>query len=378
MIKIKEVTTKSELKKFVKFPLKLYKNCQNYVPPLTGDEINNFNPKKNLSYTYSETKLWIAYNEEGKVVGRLGGLINFAYNEKTNTNILRFNHFDVIDDFEVSKALFKELLAWGREKQCSDIMGPIGFNDFDHQGFLIEGFDQPGMFITIYNYPYYLEHLAKLGFEKKVDWFEYKIGVPDKLEPRIEKVCAFLERRGIRILELKNKKHLWKYIYKAFDTYNDAFAPLFGTVKLPEKQIEAFVKQYMPLLDLDLVFIVVNDKDDVVGFGVCMPSFAEASKKAKGRLFPFGFIHFLKAIKKSKIMDMYWIAVQPEYQKLGVNALILAQAVKVAKQKGIEFAETGPELEENFAVRSQWNNFDSELIRKRRCFTVNINNLNVK
>ncbi len=372
MITIKEVVTKSDIKKFVKFPLKLYKDSKNFIPPLTGDEINSFNPKKNYSYTYGETKLWLAY-KDGEIVGRIAGLINFAYNKKTESNILRFNHFDVIDDIEVSKALFNELVAWGKEKQCTDIMGPIGFNDFDHQGFLIEGYDQPGMFITIYNHPYYIEHLEQLGFIKKVDWVEYKIGVPKEIDPRIEKVCTFLEKRGIRCLKLKNKKHLMQYIYKAFDTYNDAFAPLFGTVRLPKEQIDRIVKQYLPLLDLDLVFVVVNDKDDVIAFGVCMPSFAEASKKTNGKLFPFGFIHFLKAIKKSKIMDMYWIAVHPTYQKLGVNALILAEAIKAAKKKGIEFAETGPELEENFAVRSQWNNFDAELIRKRRCFTININ-----
>lgn len=376
MITIKEVKTKKDLKKFVKFPLSLYKDNEYYVPPLTGDEINMFTPSKNYSYHYCDTKQWLAY-KDGKIVGRLAGLRNHAYNEKTNTNMLRFNHFDVIDDIEVTKALFKELLAWGKEHNCSDIIGPNGFNDFDHQGLLIEGYDVPGLFITIYNHPYYLKHLEQLGFTKKLDWVEYKIKVPQEVDPRITKVCAFLERRGIKLVEFKNKKHLWEYIYKAFDIYNKAFAPLFGTVELPREQVTEFAQQYMPLLDLDLVFIVTNEKDEVVGFGLCMPSLSQASRKAKGKLFPFGFIPFLKALKHPKAMDMYLIAVHPDYQKLGVNALILAQAVKVAKAKGIEYAETGPELEENNAVRTQWDNFDAELVRKRRLFTININDLDL-
>lgn len=376
MIIVKEVTTKRELKKFMKFPLGLFKGNDNYVPPLTSDEINTFIPEKNYSYHYCDTKLWLAY-KDNKIVGRLAGLRNHAYNKKTNTNMMRFNHFDVIDDIEVSKALFKELLKWAKETECTDVIGPNGFNDFDHQGLLIEGFDVEGLFFTIYNHPYYIKHLEALGFSKKLDWVEYKISVPQEVDPRITKVCTFLERRGIKLLKFENKKHLWKYIYKAFDTYNEAFAPLFGTVELPREQVTEIAKQYMPLLDLDLVFIVVNDKDDVVGFGLCMPSLSKASKKAKGKLFPFGFIHFLKALKHPKVMDMYFIAVHPTYQKLGVNALILAEAVRVAKAKGIEYAETGPELEINEAVQSQWKDFDSELLRKRRLFGININDLKI-
>lgn len=365
---IKEVETKKDLKKFIAFPLELYKDNTNYIPAMSGDEANMFNREKNAAYEYCDSILILAYRDN-KVVGRLAGIINYTYNKKVENNYLRFSHFDVIDDFEVTKAMFNYIGKWGKEKGMNKFNGPLGFTDIDRQGLLIEGFDKIGMSITNYNYPYYVEHMEKMGFEKEVDHVEYLVNVPQKIDERVERVTnALLKRFNFKLLKFKKVKDILPYIYKAFDVYNEAFYALHGTVFLNKKQIDSIINQFVPFIDLDYVPIVVDKDDNVIGFAVLAPSLAKANRKAKGKMFPFGWYHLLKALHYNDTLEMYMIAIKPEYQGYGLNAILMHDVTRVAIEKGIKYAETGPELEENLKVRSQWDNYDAKIIRKRRCY----------
>jgi len=369
---IKEVKTKKDLNKFVRFPLSLYKDNENYIPALEADEKNMFNRENNAAYEYCESIEILAYRDD-KIVGRLAGIINHKYNEKINSKHLRFTHFDVIDDLEVTKAMFEYIGKWGKEKGMTEFNGPIGFIDIDRQGMLIEGFDKIGMSITNYNYPYYVEHMEKLGFKKDVDWVEYLVSIPQNLDPRIEKVqSALLNRFGFKLLKFKNLKEIMPYIYKAFDVYNEAFYALHGTVFLTKRQIDNLIKQFAPAINFDYVPIIVDKNDNVVGFAILAPSIAKASRKAKGRMLPFGWYHLLKALKHNDTLEMYLVAVKPEYQGFGLNAILMHDVTKCAIKNGVKYAETGPELEENYKVRSQWDNYNAEIIRKRRCYVKEI------
>ena len=367
-IVIKEVTTKRDLRKFIKFADDLYKDNEYYVPQLHSDIKGTFDRKRNGAYEYCDSVMILAY-KESKVVGRLVGIINYKYNEKVNEKHLRFTHFDVIDDIEVTKAMFEYIGNWGKEKGMDTFTGPLGFVDFDRHGLLTEGYDKMGLSITSYNYPYYIEHMEKLGFEKDVDNVEYLVKIPEKVDPRIERVKdAVLKRFDLKLKKFTKAKDILPYIYDAFEVYNEAFYALHGTVMLTDKQIDQFIKQYIGLVDLKYVPIIVDKNDKPVGFGVLVPSLAQACKKAKGKMFPFGWYHLLKALKKNDTLEMYLVAIKQEYQGFGLNSILMHDVTKCAIEDGIKFAETGPELETNMKVRSQWENYDAEIIRKRRCY----------
>ncbi|MDD3384039.1 MAG: hypothetical protein PHX46_04450 [Bacilli bacterium] len=374
-IEIKEVIGKRMLKEFIEFGNELYKGNDNYVYPLLFDEMNTFNPQKNPAYDYCKTILFLAY-KEGKIVGRICGLINDAYNKKMNIKHLRFNHYDVIDDIEVSKALFNAIAKWGKSYGMEDFDGPITFTDLDKQGMLMEGFEYPGMFITNYNYPYYVDHMQKLGFSKDVDWVEYKVDLPTKIDERIEKVASMLTNRyGFKLLKFKKFKDFEPYLYKAFDVYNEAFAPLHGVVEVTKKQIDALVNTFLKLINFDYVCVVLNNKDEVIGLSILAPSMNKAVNKAKGKLFPLGWYYILRNIKHFDVLDMYFVAIKPEYQSYGINSLMMLDATKMAIRDGVRYAETGPELEDNLKIQSQWKNFDAKIIRKRRCWIRKIEEL---
>jgi GNAT superfamily N-acetyltransferase len=368
MITIREVTTKGDWNVFHTFPIALYKDVPQYVPTLIFDEKWNFNPKKNPAYEYVETICFLAY-QEGKPVGRIAGLINHKLNAMKGTKILRFHRYDVIDDVAVSRALIDAVVSWGKEHGMEKIIGPIGFSDLDKQGLLVEGFEETGMFITLYNHPYYHEHLTQLGFGKEVDWVEYQITVPEQPDARIERLCDIaLKRNGYRLLEFSRKKDVIPYAWEMFYMYNDSFAQLYGFCPLSDGQIEMAIKQFISLVSLDYVYIVVDKENSVVGFGIMAPSFAQATKKSQGKLFPFGWYHILKAMKHHTVLDMYLIAVKPEYLGRGVNAVIINAGVKKAIENGVRFAETGPELEDNTNVQTQWKSFNVRQHKRRRCY----------
>lgn len=365
---VKEVKSRKDLKKFINFPKKLYKDNEYYVPTLNSDIKTMFNRKKNAAYEYCDSLLVLAY-KDNQVVGRVAAIVNDQYNKKINAKQLRFTDFDVIDDFEVTKAMFDYIGNWGKSKGMNEINGPLGFTDIDRQGMLIEGFDLLSMSITNYNYPYYVTHMEKLGLEKDVDHVEYQVQVPKTIDPRIERVKdAILRKFKYKLLKFNSVKEVKPYIYKAFDIYNEAFAKLHGTVWLNERQIDSTVKQFIGYIDLDYVPFIVDENDDVVGFAVLAPSISKALQKNKGKLFPFGWYSLLRAFKKSDVLEMYLIAVKPELQGYGLNSILMNEVTNVAIKNNIKYAETGPELEDNYSVRSQWDNYDAKIVRKRRCF----------
>ncbi len=371
-IEIREVKNKKDLKRWVDFPNKLYKDVPAYVPFLMIDELATFTKSKNPAYDFCETKLFLAY-KDGKIVGRIGALINNAANEKWGTNNLRFTRFDFIDDYEVSKALFDEAVKWGKERGFTKVIGPIGFTDLDHEGMLVEGFDELNMSITFYNHPYYIDHMEKLGLEKEVDWIEYQVMSPSKYDERLEKMSKFLqEKHGYELVTYNNRKVLKKDAYAAFKVIDVAFSRLFGTVPLTEGIIDKSIKDYIPLVNMKYICSIKKD-GKIVAFAVLVPSIAKALKKSNGRMLPFGMFRMLKALNgKNDVLEMFFIGVEPELQKQGLPAMIMNQIVKMCVDNGIHHCETGPELETNHHVLSLWKSFETRQHRRRRCWKKDI------
>ena len=368
-IEIKQVLTKKELWEWVRFPNKLYKDNEFFVPFLENDEFETFSEDVNPAYAFCKTKLFLAY-KDGKTAGRIAGLINRAYNKKWQKNAIRFTRFDFIDDFDVSRALFDAVVSWGKENGFNEIMGPIGFTDMDHEGMLVEGFDKLNMSITFYNHPYYLTHMEKLGLQKDIDWIEYKISVPEKPEERIERIANRIVEKGeYRAVTYTDRKVLYKEAFEAFSLIDVAFSKLYGTVPLTEAVIKNVIDGYIPLVNLDYICSVKDKDDKIVGFGVMVPSIAKALKKSNGKLFPFGIIRMLRALKgKNDTLEMYFVAVEPSLQMRGVPALIISTLLKNIIANGIKYCETGPMLETNTAVHSMWRHYDKEQHKRRRCF----------
>lgn len=372
-IEIREVTTKKDLKKWVDFPNKLYKQVPQYVPFLLADEMGTFSKDKNPAYDFCETKLYLAY-KDGAMAGRIGVLVNNAANEKWRTQTIRFTRFDFIDDFEVSKALFDKVVEWGKERGFNKVMGPIGFTDMDHEGMLVEGFDEFNMSITFYNHPYYIDHMQKLGLDKEVDWVEYQIKVPEKVDPKFEKMSQFLlKRNGYKLVEYTDRKVLIKEAYQAMKVIDEAFSKLFGTVPLTDKVIDDAIKNNISLVNLDYVCSVKDKDDNIIAFGLLVPSIAKALKKSNGRMFPLGVFRLLKALRgKNDTLEMYFIAVKPELQKKGIPAIIMNHILKNCVKNGVKICETGPELELNESVQSLWKDFDARHHKRRRCWQKSI------
>lgn len=374
-ITIKQVSTKKELHQFIRFNYKLYKDNAYSVPDLYDDMLNTFNKKKNAAFEFCEAEYFIAY-KDGKPVGRVAGIINHKANETWKKKEVRFGWIDFIDDLEVSSALIKAVEAWGKKKGMEDIQGPLGFTDFDAEGMLVEGFDQLSTMATIYNYPYYPEHMEKLGFEKDADWVEYKIYIPDAIPDKHKRISDLIQRKySLKIKKYTSAKKIAKdYGQAIFELMNEAYAPLYGFASLSQKQIDQYVKMYLPIVDLKMVTLITDEEDSLIAVGISMPSLSKALQKAHGRLLPFGWFHLLKALflKHSKVLDLLLVAVKPEYQNKGVNALLFSDLIPVYKKMGFEYAESNPELELNGKVQAQWEYFKTEQHKRRRAFTKKI------
>ena len=368
-VTIKQVKTKGDLKKFIDFPNKMYKKVEPYVPFMFSDEMATFTPKKNPGYEFCETKLFLAYRDK-KIVGRIAGLINHAANKKWGETAIRFTRFDFIDDFEVSSALFNEVVKWGKENGFNKIMGPMGFTDMDHEGMLIEGFDEMNLSITFYNYPYYITHMEKLGLIKDVDWVEYQIKVGEQKDEKFKKLTDYLmTRNGFELVEYTDRKVLAADAEEAFRLIDVAFSVLHGSVPLTDAIIAKVLADYIPIVNLKYICSIKDKEGRIAGFAVLVPSIAKALKKSNGRMLPFGLFRMLKALKgKNDTLEMYFVAVLPEYQSKGLPAIMMYQLTKMCVENGVKICETGPELEHNEAVRSFWKNFDSRQHRRRRCW----------
>lgn len=375
-VEIKKVTTKSELKRFIRFNYEFYKDNPYSVPDLYDDMLNTFSPKKNAAFEFCEADYFLALRD-GKIVGRVAAIINRRANETWNRKTVRFGWIDFINDMEVSTALIDTVKQWGKERGMTEIEGPLGFTDMDAEGMLVEGFDQLSTMATIYNYPYYPQHMERLGLSKSADWVEMKIYVPDAIPEKHRRISDIIAKRyNLHIRKLKSKKEVRQsgVAHDIFRLINDAYTPLFGYSRMTERQIDQYVKMYVPVLDLRMVSIVENEQNEIVAVGISMASLSRALQKAKGRLLPFGWYHLLKALmwKRPKVLDLLLVAVRPDYQGKGVNALLFTDLIPVYKELGFEYAESNPELEMNEKVQNQWQYFKTEQHKRRRCFKADI------
>ncbi|BEG99929.1 hypothetical protein BSYN_21940 [Bacteroides sedimenti] len=371
-IKIKQVSNKKELKDFIRFNYELYKGNAYSVPDLYDDMLSTFDKKKNAAFEFCEAEYFLAYKDD-KLVGRVAAIINHKANATWNKKDVRFGWIDFIDDLEVSEALLKAVEQYGKEHGMESIQGPLGFTDFDAEGMLVEGFDQLSTMATIYNYPYYPEHMEKLGYEKEADWVEFKIYIPENGVPeKHQRISDLIQRKyNLKVIKYTSGKKLSKdYGQAIFELMNEAYKPLFGYSALSQHQIDQYVKQYLPIVDLKLVPLIVDQEGQLVGVGISMPSLSVALQKAKGKMLPFGWYHLAKALYfgKRKIVDLLLIAVKPEYQNKGVNALLFSDLIPVYQKEGFEYAESNPELEMNGRVQSQWEYFKTEQHKRRRAF----------
>ena len=375
MVSIVEVTTRQQLRRFVDFPNQLYKDVPQFVPATYGDDLDDWDRKKNPAFSYCEARCWLALRE-GEIVGRIGAILSRKSNDKWGTNRLRFTQVDFIDDPEVSGALFETVENWARELGCTAVHGPLGFTDMDREGMLVEGFDRRGCFFTYYNHPYYMQHMAALGYVKDVDWVENLITAPqdEKTFARWRKLSDYVKhRQKLHTLQVRTRLDYFPLLKPFFQLVNEAYAPLYGTVDLTPEQIKKYSMKFAPLINPQLTCFVMNEQNELVAFGVSAPSIAEAMKKSRGRLFPTGWVRVLHAFHKNDTIDLLLIAVRPDLQGKGVNAIILSEVMEGCRKMGIHYAETGPMLEENEKVQTQWQNFPLEQHKRRRCWVKELN-----
>lgn len=356
---------------FVKFPNKLYKGNHQYVPDLDIDVRNTYNPKKNPGLKFSDAQPFVAYRE-GKPVGRVAAIINHHANETWKTKNVRFSMIDFIDDREVSKALIDTVAEWGKNRGMDNIQGPLGITDYDKEGMLLEDFDSMGAMTEYYNFPYYQEHMKALGFDKAVDWIQIRVSVPKEVPAKYARVSRLSkEMFGLNVRSLTRKDIDNGYVQKIFQLLNAAYAPLFGFTPMSEEQAVEFAKMYLPLLNLDMVPIVENDKGELIAITVTMTSISHALRRTHGRLLPFGWFYLIRSLKwhPEHTAGLLLIAVRPDYQGFGVNALLFDHLIPIYNQMGIRYAETGPQLEDNVKEISQWKPLNPQFVKRRRCWT---------
>lgn len=375
-VEIRKVSSAAELKKFIRFNYEFYKNCPYSVPDLYDDMQSTFSRKKNPAFEFCEAEYFLAYRN-GEIVGRVAAIINKRANDTWQRRVVRFGWIDFIDDAEVSSALLETVKAWGKERGMEEMEGPLGFTDLDAEGMLIEGFDQLSTMATIYNYPYYPQHMERLGLEKSADWVEMKIYIPEAIPEKHLRISDLVQRKyGLRIRKVKSRKEIMESGLgrRIFELVNEAYAPLFGFSRMSDQQIDNYVKMYVPVLDLRMVTLVENAEGELVAAGISMPSLSKALQKAKGRLWPFGWFHLLRALfwKRPEVLDLLLVAVRPDYQGKGANALLFTDLIPVYQKLGYKYAESNPELEENDKVQNQWQYFQVEQHKRRRCYKTSI------
>ncbi len=365
---LKEVSTRRELKEFIRFPFSLYRNHPCWVPPLLIDERHTLRRDKNPAFKFCKARYWIAYRN-GRVVGRIAGIINQRYIEKWGNRYARFGWIDFIDDREVAGALLGAVEQWAREQGMTGIHGPLGFTDMDREGMLVEGFGELGTMATTYNHPYYPRHLEALGYGKDVDWLEFEIKVPTQVPEKAERVEQIVMRKlGVRVLPAKNARELRPYGRELFAVLNQAFARVYAFVPLTIDQIDACVQQYFSFIRPDFTKILLDANGRVAGFVIAMPSLSRALQKCRGRLLPFGFVRLLAAIRKPRTLDLYLGAVRPDLQNKGADALLMTDITRSAIARGIVSAESNVELETNVAVQNHWKYYDARQHKRRRCY----------
>ena len=373
MITVKEIFSKKEFLSFVKFPFKLYKGSKYWVPSFIDEELALMDKKINPVYKNADAKFFLAY-KNGKIVGRIAAMINWIEVKKIKKNKVRFGWYDVVDDIEVSKLLIEEVINYGKENKLNFVEGPVGFSNLDKAGLLIKGYDELNTMITLYNYPYYSNHLERLKFKKLAQWVEYEIKV-DSFENSPEKVKKFSElikkRYSLSVINFNSSKKIIPYVDKMFDLLSKTYNQLQTFVPIQDYQIKHYKNKYFKYLNPKLIKCIVNNENELIAFVIAMPSFASALKKANGKLFPFGFIHILKSLYFNDKVSFYLMGIHPDFQNKGVTAILLNEIQKTLNQMGVKIIETNPELEENTAIQRLWKNYKHRIHKKRATYTLN-------
>ena len=375
VVKIRCECDRQRMDDFIRLPYSIYKDCPQYVPDLEGDIRSIFDQRKNPAYTFAQIQPFVAYRN-GECVGRIVGIINRKANEKWQTRNVRFSMIEFIDDLSVAKALIEAVGQWGLSQGMNAIHGPLGITDFDKEGMLVEDFDLVGSMNTVYNLEYYPRHMEALGFEKEVDWVQIRINIPEEVPARYARTAQYArEQIGLRVVKMtKDDNEKRGYGRKVFKLFNEAYAPIFGFSEISMEQADVFLKKYLSLIDWKLIPIVINEQDEIVGVAVTMGSLSKAMQKAKGRLWPFGWWPLLKALKwrPEDNAEMLLVAVRPDYQGLGVNALFFDDLIPIYNKYGFRWAETGPQLEDNERELTHWTPLKPEYVKRRRCYAKNI------
>ncbi|MBR1573318.1 MAG: N-acetyltransferase [Bacteroidales bacterium] len=370
-VTVKQVHDRKALRAFVEFPNRLYKGVSGYVPKLVGDEMDTLSPDKNPSCRFSDLALFLAYRD-GEIVGRVAAIINRRANERWNHQEVRFGWIDFIDDDEVSKALLDKVAEFGKQHGMDTLVGPLGFTDFDPEGMLVDGYDYINTMALIYNYPYYPEHMERLGLTKEVDWVEYKIYIPKQVPERIVRLADIVQKKtGYHLLKL-TKKNIRDNGYgrKLFAAINATYQHLYNFTILPDDVIDHYVDTYLGVIDMKFLSIVVDGQGEIAAFAVSMPSITRALQKCGGHLFPTGWFHILRSlyVKHEESVELMMVGVLPEHKNKGLLAMLFNDLIPRYIEAGFEYGETNAELESNLAMQTQWDMFEKEQTKRRRIF----------
>ena len=367
-VQINEVTTLKELKAFIHFPIQLYRDNPYYVPSLVSDDLNTLRRDKNPAFETCQARYWLAVRN-GRIVGRVAAILNRPHIQKWGQRYMRFGWLDFIDDPQVSGALLQVVEAWAKETGMTAVHGPLGFTDMDREGMLVEGFSELATMITLYNHPYYPAHLEKLGYAKDIDWVEYEISMPAEPDEKIARMAAIVMKRNkFHLLDVRNKRELLQHAKELFQLLENEYKILYGTVPLTPKQVDTYIAQYFGFIQPEFVPMVYNEKNEMVAFGIALPSLSRALQKSHGQLFPFGFIYLLNALRKNERADLCLVAVKSEYRGSGANAILMNSMYEVFRKLGVKKIETNPELETNQLVQGQWKYFETRQHKRRRVY----------
>lgn len=367
-ITIKKCDTLADKKKFVQFPYDLYSSNAYWVPPMKKDELNALQPATNPAFKNTEAEFWIAL-KDGKVAGRVGAIINKAYNEKTGEQLARLSRIEFIDDKEVSKALLDTAEKWAKEKGMKGIHGPLGFTNLDHQAILIEGFDHLPSIASEYHLPYYRSHFEAANYEKEMDWVEFRLKLEKEIPEKALKLNDMIQRRySLKVIHFNNREEMKGYAPRVFELLNNAFGELFSFVKMSDELSQFYINKYFNILNPKFVKVIEDQHGNTIGFIVSLPSLSTAMQKARGKLFPFGWYHLTQALKKPKVVDLLLTGIHPDWQAQGVSALLITELQKVMMEHGVEYVETTGMIETNEKAINHWKNYDHIQHKRKRCF----------
>lgn len=366
-IVINEVLSKSDIKKFVKFPFKIYKGNKYWVPQIISDEIKSLMPEHNPAFKHCKAKFWIALDDK-TVVGRIGAIINYDYNKKIGQNIGRFSRFECVNNIEVAALLFQTAEQWLKSENMDLVMGPLGFNNLDHQGMMVEGFDHLPSVASEYHMPYYKDFCEQLGYIKEIDWIEFRLTVKEIPEKALKMNELIKQRYKLNVLTFKKTKELLPFGFQIFKVLNAAFANLFSFVAFDDEMVTYFVNRYLKFLNPNFVKLIETENKEIVAFIIGLPSLSEAFQKAKGKLFPFGFIHILNAIKHPKVVDLILTGIEPSYQNKGVSAILITELQKAMLEYGVKYSETTGIFETNHEAINHWKSYEHIQHKRKRCF----------